>query len=169
MKTKKQHPLDIALCNEVQIHYKRPLYDATKKITTSQSAEMILREFADTDRLDYKEFFWVILLTNANQVIAISEVSIGSTKGVCTNYKEVAQLGLLTNAAGIIIAHNHPSGTLKPSQNDHKITQGLKKVLEIIHIKLLDHIILTTESYVSFTDEGWLDPSEKTCLNSKPQ
>ncbi|WP_299213523.1 JAB domain-containing protein [uncultured Dokdonia sp.] len=156
MKPKKQHPLDIALCNEVQIHYKRPLYDKEQRIASSMATENLLRDFVDTNRLDYKEFFWVILLSNANQVLGVSEISIGNTNGTYVNYKEIAQLALLTNATGVIIAHNHPSGVLKASHSDHSTTKNLKKSLDTLHIKLLDHIILTTESYVSFADEGWL-------------
>ncbi|GGG19926.1 DNA repair protein [Dokdonia pacifica] len=154
--TKELHPLDISLCQEVHIHYKRLLYDETKKIRSSQSAQNIFRDFADADRLDYKEFFWVILLTNANQVIAISEISIGGTTGTLVNTKEIVQLALLTNTSGVIIAHNHPSGKLCASASDRKITYRIKKILSLLDIKLLDHIILTSESYTSFADEGWL-------------
>jgi DNA repair protein RadC len=156
MKTKKQHPLDISLCHEVQIHYKRPVYDVAKKITSSQSAENMFRDFADTERLDYKEFFLAMLTTNANQVIAISEISVGTTTGTLVNIKEILQLALKLNATGIIVAHNHPSGVLRPSMSDKKITYRVKKTLNILDMKLLDHIILTTESYFSFADEGLL-------------
>lgn len=156
MKTKKQHPLDIALCNEVQIHYKRPLYDETKKIKSSQSAEAIFRDFVDSQRLDYKEFFLIMLVTNANQVLAISEISIGGTTGTLVNIKEVVQLAFLTNATGVLLCHNHPSGTLKKSTSDETTTQRIKGALGLLDVTLLDHIILTTESYTSFSDEGWL-------------
>ncbi len=156
MKPKKRTTLNTSACHEVHIHYKRPVYDKDKKITSSQSAEIILRDFADTDRLDYKEFFFVMLLTNANHVIAISEISIGCTNGTLVNTKEVIQLALLTNASGVIIAHNHPSGKLKKSTSDDTITQRIKGALSLLDMKLLDHIILTSESYASFSDEGWL-------------
>ncbi|GGG24964.1 DNA repair protein [Dokdonia pacifica] len=156
MKPKKQHPLDIALCNEVQIHYKRPVYDETKNIKGSKSAEAIFRDFVDTERLDFKEFFFVMLVTNANQVIAISEISVGGTTGTLVNIKEVVQLAILTNASGVLICHNHPSGVLKKSTSDEATTQRIKGALGLLDIKLLDHIILTTENYTSFSDEGWL-------------
>ncbi|MEP0264183.1 JAB domain-containing protein [Dokdonia sp.] len=156
MKPTKHTTLDIPACHEVQIHYKRALYDTTLKISTSQSAETMFREFADTERLDYKEFFWVMLLTNANQVIAISEVSVGCTHGTLVNIKEIVQLALLTNASNVIICHNHPSGQLTKSASDDTTTQRIKGALGLFDIKLLDHIILTTESYTSFSDEDWL-------------
>ena len=126
MKPKKRTSLDLPACYEVQVHYKRPLFNSEKKITNSQDADALLKEFADLKRIDHKEFFWVILLTNANQVIGVSEVSIGSTRGVVTNYKEILQLALLTNASAIIVAHNHPSGKLKPSDTDHNVSVELK-------------------------------------------
>jgi len=156
MKPKKRTHLDICVCHEIQIHYKRPLYNTTQKVSSSESAEILLRAFADDHRLDYKEFFWVMLLTNANHLIAISEVSIGCTNGAMVNIKEVLQLALLTNTSGVIIAHNHPSGELKQSTADNTLTQGIKEALETLDMKLLDHIILTTESYTSFADEDWL-------------
>lgn len=170
MKPIKRTTLNLDECHEVQIHYKRPLYDSTKKITTSQSAEALFRDFIDTERLDYKEFFLVMFLTHGNQVLAISEISVGVTAGTLVSIKEICQLALLIHTSTAIIAcHNHPSGTLRKSLSDEAITKRIKQALELIDMKLLDHIILTTESYVSFLDEGWLEPSEKTCLNSKLQ
>ncbi len=168
--TKELHPLNISLCNEVQIHYKRPLYDETKRIRSSQSAQSIFRDFIDSERLDYKEFFLIMLLTNSNQVLAVSEISVGVTTGTLVNTKEIIQLATLTNASGVLLCHNHPSGTLKKSTTDEIITRRIKQALALLDMKLLDHIILTTESYVSFSDEGWLKFSEKTpCPNSKHQ
>lgn len=156
MKPIKRTTLNLDACYEVQIHYKRPLYDITKKITTSQSAETLFRDFADVNRLDHKEFFWVMLLTNANQVIAMSELSVGCTHGTLVNIIEIVQIAFLTHATAIIVAHNHPSGELTKSASDEAITKRIKGALGLLDIKLLDHIILTTESYTSFSDEGWL-------------
>ncbi|WP_299884389.1 RadC family protein [uncultured Lacinutrix sp.] len=143
-------------CHEVQIHYKRPLFDTEKKIKSSTDTESILRDFIDTKRIDHKEFFWVILLTNASQVINISEIGVGSSNGVSVNVKEICQLALLSNAMRIIIAHNHPSGTLEPSQADRQLTQKLKQTLNLLDIELLDHLIITSESYISFVDNNWM-------------
>ncbi len=146
----------ITTCHEVQIHYKRPIFDTTKKITSSESANTLLREFIDLNRIDHKEFFWVILLTNANQVIGISEIGAGCTKGVTVNTTEVCQLALLTNAVSVVVAHNHPSGNLKPSSCDRKITTKLKEILDIIDVTLFDHLIITSEAFTSFADNNWI-------------
>ncbi|HAE14207.1 MAG: hypothetical protein H6546_04260 [Chitinophagales bacterium] len=68
----------------------------------------------------------------------------------------MCQLALKTHSQAIIVAHNHPSGTLRPSENDLKLTQKLKQVGDLIDVRLLDHIIITSESYYSFADEGTL-------------
>ncbi|GGG24894.1 DNA repair protein [Dokdonia pacifica] len=156
MKPIKRTTLDLDACYEIQIHYKRKIYDISKKISKSESAAEIFRGFIDTDRLDYKEFFIILLLTHANQVIAISEVSIGCTHGTIVNIKEIVQQALLTNTSGVIVCHNHPSGELTKSASDETVTKRIKGALGLLDIKLLDHIILTTESYTSFADEGWL-------------
>jgi len=75
---------------------------------------------------------------------------------VVTNYKEILQLALLSNASAIILAHNHPSGDLNISASDRRVTSKIMEVTEIIEVTLLDHIIITSESYVSFSDSGEL-------------
>lgn len=156
MKPKKQNTKELSTCHEVQVHYKRPIVSMMKTIQGSQDAEKFLREFIDAKRIDLKEFFWAILMTNKNQILAISEISNGSAKGVAVNVREILQLVLLLNASSIIVAHNHPSGTLKPSQADKKITCELKSVCKILEVELLDHLIITSESYISFSDSNWV-------------
>ena len=142
--------------NEVQIHYQRPIYDTNLTVKCSEDSERILREFLDNKRIDYKEFFWVLLLTNANQVLGISEIGIGNTTGVTVNLKEIYQLALLANASAIVVAHNHPSGKLVASISDKKLTTKLKEALKLLDITLLDHLILTSESFISFSNSDWM-------------
>jgi DNA repair protein RadC len=157
MKTKLLKSLsEISTLNEVQIHYQRPIFNATRTVKCSDDSEKILRAFLDDKRIDYKEFFWVLLLTHANQVIGISELGMGSTTSVSVNVKEIYQLSLLSNAAAIIVAHNHPSGKLTPSEADKEITKKITKALKLLDINLLDHLILTSEGFVSFADQGIL-------------
>lgn len=157
MKTKLLKSLsEISTFNEVQIHYERPIFNTNRVVKCSEDSERILREFLDHKRIDYKEFFWVLLLTNANQVLGISEIGIGNTTGVAVNSKELYQLALLSNASAIVVAHNHPSGKLTPSTADKNLTQRLKEAFKLLDITLLDHLILTSEGFVSFSDSGWM-------------
>lgn len=142
--------------SEIQIHYRRPLYDSMKHICSAESAQKIIREFADPNRIDLKEFFWVLLLSNSNRLLGISETASGSTRGVVINIKEILQLALLTNASAIIVSHVHPSGNLNISSSDKRLTQKLQQLADIMEITLLDHIIITSEGFVSFSQEGLL-------------
>lgn len=147
---------NLCLCHEVHIHYKRPLFEAPKKISSSESAVELLREYVDEKRIDHKEFFWLILLDNNNHALGMSEIGVGNTTGVSVNFKEIFQLAILTNSSAIIVAHNHPSGTLKPSTADLQMTNRLKDAAALMDITLLDHLIITSESFRSLSDDGKL-------------
>ena len=148
--------LEVSTFNEIQIHYKRPIFDPNSKVASSEDSERLIRTIVDIKRIDYKEFFWVLLLTNANQVIGISEIAVGNTTAVSVNIKEIYQLALLANATAIIVAHNHPSGKLTPSEADKKLTRKLTDASKLLDITLLDHLILTSEGFVSFSDSNWM-------------
>ena len=79
----------------------------------------------------------------------------GTTNGVTVNIKEVFQLALLTNVTCIIVAHNHPSGKLIASESDKRITQKLKKASKLLDLTLLDHLIITSEDFMSYSDSRW--------------
>lgn len=140
----------------IKIHYKRPLFDSMMHITRSKDAMAVLRKYADPDSIDLKEHFYVLMLSNANRLLGVSLISIGTTAGVCVGLKEILQLALITNSTGIIIAHNHPSGTLMPSQSDCQMTERIKEGLSLVDIRLLDHLIFTSDEYTSFADSGYL-------------
>lgn len=154
MKARKFSREALSVFNEIQIHYKRPPVDSLIKVNSSEDADAIVRSFIDPKRIDFKEFFIAIFLSNANHVLGVSEVSVGGAKGTVTNYREVIQIALLTNSSAIVVSHNHPSGSLKPSRADIEITKSLKKVVKILDIELLDHLILTSEGYRSMADHG---------------
>ena len=90
-----------------------------------------------------REHFVALYLDGANQVVSYSIISIGTANASMVHPREVFQRAILAGAVSIIIAHNHPSGILAPSEEDHKVTQRLKEAGEILGIKLLDHLIVT--------------------------
>lgn len=102
------------------------------------------------------EEFWVLYLNNSNKIIKSAQLSKGGITGTVVDvrlaFKEALQLG----AVAIILAHNHPSGTLKPSQPDIQLTKKLKVAGESLDIKVLDHLIITEKAYFSFADENML-------------
>jgi|TARA_B110000285_G_scaffold48687_1_gene55143 DNA repair protein RadC len=143
-------------CSEVAVHYKRPLFQEMKSIASAQDVDAILRTYIDVNLMDVKEFFWVLFLSRANSVLGISTINCGGIHGVSVNIREIFQLTLLTHSSQIIVAHNHPSGKLIPSDHDKKITKKIAEGLALFDVKLLDHLILTSESFLSFADEGIL-------------
>lgn len=143
-------------CSEVEIHYKRPLFSEMKTIATAQDVNTILRSYINPKLIDVKEFFWVVFLSRANCVLGISTINCGDVHGVTVNIREILQLTLLTHASQIIVAHNHPSGKLKPSKKDEDITKKIADGVALFDVKLLDHLIITSESFLSFANEGIL-------------
>jgi DNA repair protein RadC len=101
-----------------------------------------------------KENFWVIGLSTSNQIKYIDLVAIGSIKGVVAEPREIFRNAIHKGVTTIIAVHNHPSGNLKPSEADKKITEKLREAGKIIEIKLLDHVIITDGGYFSFEEEG---------------
>ena len=95
-----------------------------------------------------------MLMNRANKVLGIFELSTGGVSGTVADPKIIFVAALKGGASGIIVAHNHPSGNLTASQSDIDLTRKLKEAGKFLEIQLLDHVIVTTEGYFSFADEG---------------
>ena len=93
-------------------------------------------------------------MNRSNHVLGCLTVSEGGPYSTAVDVKLILQGALLTNASGVILAHNHPSGNLKPSEPDKIMTERIRKALTVMEVNLLDHLIVTRESYFSFVDEG---------------
>lgn len=98
----------------------------------------------------------VVFLNNRNQVITTSEMARGTVNENTVYIREIAKQALQYQATSIVFAHNHPSGSLNPSQADKVFTDKLKQALNLIDIILLDHFIITSQQVVSFKASGWL-------------
>ncbi len=103
--------------------------------------------------MEIKEEFYVLLLDRANHVLGYHVLSQGGTAATVVDPKILFALAVESLASSIIIAHNHPSGNLKPSQQDIRLTNKVKNAGDTLDINLLDHIIITKEGYYSFADE----------------
>jgi DNA repair protein RadC len=139
--------------HEVEIVYKRPEIATMEAINTPYESAHLFRRMIPEGKIDYKEFFLVALLGRNNHVLGVAEISVGATNGTTVNIKEIFQLAIKTNSSAIILCHNHPSGNLTPSESDIKLTKKIKEVCGFCDITLLDHIILSSESFESFIDE----------------
>lgn len=129
---------------------RNPSEKSTPKILSSKDAYNSLKPHLLDKR---HEEFWIILLSRSNAVIKKSLVSQGGVSSTTVDPKIIFKTALEEQASSIILAHNHPSGNLKPSQEDQNITQKIKKAGETLDIKLLDHIIFADHGYYSFADK----------------
>lgn len=102
------------------------------------------------------EEFWILYLNNANKILKSERLSQGGITGTFVDVRIVFKKALRVGAVSLILAHNHPSGTLKPSQPDIRLTKKFKEAGETLDIKILDHIIVTEKAYFSFADENLL-------------
>ncbi|HUH46901.1 MAG TPA: DNA repair protein RadC [Arenibacter sp.] len=102
------------------------------------------------------EEFWIVYLNNSNKVLFAGQQSKGGITGTLVDVRLVLKRALELGAVALILAHNHPSGTLRPSEADKQITKKLKSASEVLDIKVLDHLIITQKEYFSFADEGLL-------------
>lgn len=138
---------------EVELSYKRKS-NKTEKVVTSDDAYKVLRNTYSDGQIEFKEFFKVLLLDNAHNVLGWSLVGEGGLTECPTDVRVIFQTALLSNATRIIVCHNHPSGSLKPSKQDDNLTSELKQAGKILRIPIVDHIILSEDRFYSYADEG---------------
>lgn len=119
-------------------------------VSDSQAAYTALR--TRFGKLAHEEF-WILYLNNANAILSVNQLSKGGITGTVVDIRLILKKALEQGAVGLIVAHNHPSGQLKPSRSDMALTQKLAKAAGVLDIKLLDHLIITESSYFSFADE----------------
>lgn len=141
------------IVNEIKLSYTRK-GNSEKLVSNSRDAVDVFRQHFDSDEIDYRESFFALYLSQNNKVLGIRKISESGISSTIVDVRIIMQTALLCNASSLIVAHNHPSGNLKPSAEDLKITQHLKDASEFLNIKLLDHCILTSTDYMSFADEG---------------
>ena len=125
-------------------------------IKNSDDVVKVLRSIFNADTIQWTEEFIAVCLNRANKVIGYYKVGAGGFSGVVCDVKVIMTMALQSSASSIIVAHNHPSGNLKPSENDRKMTDKINGACKLLDINLLDHIILTTDGHYSFAEEGQL-------------
>jgi DNA repair protein RadC len=123
-----------------------------ERITSAQNVYTLLHEYSSKE----KEHFLLITLDGSSRVIEKRVIHIGTLNQSLVHPREIFKPAITDGSAGIIIAHNHPSGTLEASRADIQITDRLKEVAKLVGIELLDHVILSKNGYYSFSDEGLL-------------
>lgn len=141
--------------NEVEIIYRNTIpYQDRLQITSSSTAYEILLATWDTNRLELVEQFKILLLDQKNNCLAVSSIATGGISACIADPKIIFATALKAGASAIILAHNHPSGNLQPSEADKSLTRKLKEGGKLLDIAVLDHLIVTPRNYRSFADEG---------------
>ncbi|MAX70807.1 MAG: hypothetical protein CMC76_06840 [Flavobacteriaceae bacterium] len=145
----------ITIAAAMELGRRRRLEDVVQldKITSSRSVFDVMQPILG--ELPHEEF-WILYLNNSNKVIQKNQLSKGGITGTLVDVRLVLKTALEVGSTALILCHNHPSGTLKPSEADKNLTHKLKLAAESLDIKVLDHLIITEKAYFSFADENIL-------------
>ena len=144
--------------NEISLSY-RPKRKAEHwpKISSSSLAAHVIYQSWDQNTIAVYESFKILLLNNSNKVKGIYQISHGGITGTLVDLRLQFAVTLKSLSVALILVHNHPSGTLRPSEADKNLTRKIKSAADFLDIKILDHLILIpTGDYYSFADEGIL-------------
>lgn len=142
---------------EIRLSFK-PNFKASERpqIASSKDSFNAFVQSWDKELIQYLEQFKVMLLNRANKVLGICEISKGGINATYVDLKVVFALALKAGASGIILCHNHPSGTLRPSEQDISLTNRAREIASLLDMVILDHIIMGELEYYSFADAGLL-------------
>ena len=141
---------------ELQVSYTRSNRKDFGKITKSKDAADFIRETFHQGEVELQEQFIVLYLSQSNTIIGYYRHSKGAINATIADTRIILATALKCLAVSMVVAHNHPSGNLKPSIPDESLTKKIKESAAMMDIKLLDHIIVTKDGYYSFADEGLL-------------
>jgi len=143
--------------SEVELIYRSKVMAKDRpKITDSKTAYEILLQSWDENKIELQEQFKILLLNTANRCLGIAEIGTGGLTSCTADPRLIFSIALKGKASGIILAHNHPSGNLQPSQADLELTKKIINGAKLLDVKILDHLIITSEEYKSFSDDALL-------------
>jgi DNA repair protein RadC len=147
---------DVYEFNEVTAsYYPEGVIKMKMKISSSSDAHRYLLSLFYAESIAHRESFMVLYLNRANMIHSYARISDGGINSTLADPRIIMQKALLTNSSGIILAHNHPSGNLRPSESDKTLTKKMKECANFFDMSLLDHIVISgldTENYFSFAD-----------------
>ncbi len=141
--------------SEIELVYKTKVKaNLRPQISGANDVYQVLMNAWDLDKIELLEEFKVVFLNRSNRVLGIYNLSSGGTTGTICDIKLIFVAALKSNAHAVILAHNHPSGNLKPSEADKQMTQKVKQAGVILDINVLDHLIVTKDGYFAFGESG---------------
>jgi len=145
----------IAISAALELGRRRKETEAKEKLTLSSSKDAYLYFEPLLSDLNREEF-WILLLNRNNRVITRKRISEGGVSGTVVDLKFIFKSAIEELASSIVLCHNHPSGSTKPSDPDIQITKKIKEAAKLLDMSILDHIIIGEKSYFSFADEGMI-------------
>lgn len=145
------------MVSEVELIYKSKVKPSERPvIKNSSDMHRILRHYYDENTIELQEQFYVIYLNRACRALGIYKLSTGGITGTVADPRLIIAMALKLASCNLILSHSHPSGNLTPSKADLALTQQIKLAAMVFNINVVDHVIVTSEDYMSFTDEGLL-------------
>lgn len=155
MENKQRHSWQLVA--EVELVYRSTVKPSERpEIVTPKDAATLLAATWNPGKIELAEQFKVLLLNKRNRVLGLVELSTGGITGTVADIRHIFAAAIKANSTCIIVSHNHPAGSLKPSRNDEELTEKIRSVGELLDIRLMDHIIITKGAYFSFAEEGLL-------------
>lgn len=124
---------------------------------TSSDVYHVVKHLYDRSTIELREEFNVLYVNRNNRLLGVLPLSIGDVKGSIVDVRIVIVTALLSNASSIILVHNHPSGNTSPSTEDKEITSRISHAAKFHSLKVIEHMIVTKDGYLSFSDEGLLE------------
>lgn len=142
---------------ELELVYKTKVKPSQRpQISSSADIYRLFRRTWNEERIEMVEEFKVAFLNRANKVLGVLQVSLGGITGTVADPRIILAAALKINAVNIILVHNHPSGSTKPSRADEQLTRKIKEAARWLDMEVMDHLIITDQEYFSFADEGLL-------------
>jgi DNA repair protein RadC len=145
----------ISIIAALELGRRRKIVDAPQRIKISNSKSVFDAVGPQISDLLHEEF-WVLYLDRSNHIIRKTNISKGGVSGTVVDARIIFKQAIENLASAIVLCHNHPSGNLKPSEEDIRITKKLKEAGKLVDIAIIDHIIIAGNNFFSFADEGLL-------------
>lgn len=145
----------VRLAAAIELSRRIPLDPSISRCALTSSHEVYQLLKPKLAHLPHEEF-WVLYLNNAHKLLYMHRLSQGGITATYVDIRLLLKEALQRRAVAIVVAHNHPSGQLQPSSQDRELTEKIKKAVELIDIKLLDHLVIAQQEYLSFADQHWL-------------
>ncbi|MDR0832607.1 MAG: JAB domain-containing protein [Candidatus Symbiothrix sp.] len=149
---------DVLTVCEIKVSYQPKIKASDRPVmqTSQDLYKLFIDKVFDPDTIELKEFFKVALLNSACKLLGVHHLSEGGSCQTIVDIKHIMQAAILANAKDIVLCHNHPSGSLYPSSEDDLVTRKVQEACNIMGFTLMDHLIIASEKYYSYADEGRL-------------